>query len=121
MYCAPNPATSLLEILVHNEVDVQDLPRTYQFLEVDLPDSVSRETLDLNSLLPNWKSSGEVTRQTGDAWLESMSSALLFVPCVIVPETWNILMNPRHRDSSLASIRRMHQHLLDPRLLKANP
>ena len=120
VYCAPNPATSLLEILVHNEVDVQDLPRTYQFLEIDLPDSVSLETLDLNSLPPDWKGNGDVTRQTGDAWLESMRSALLFVPCVIVPETWNILMNPRHRDSSLASVRRMHQHLLDPRLLKVN-
>jgi RES domain-containing protein len=118
VYCAPNPATSLLEILVHNEVDVQDLPRTYQFLEIDLPDSVPFETLDLNSLPTNWKSNGEVTRQTGDAWLESMRSALLLVPCVIVPETWNILMNPRHRDSLLASIRRVHQHLLDPRLSK---
>ena len=118
VYCAPNPATSLLEILVHNEVDVQDLPRTYQFLEIDLPDSASVETLDLNSLPPDRRSNGEVARQTGDAWLESMRSALLLVPCVIVPETWNILMNPRHRDSSLASIRRVHQHSLDPRLLK---
>lgn len=121
VYCAPNPATSLLEILVHNEVDVQDLPRTYQFLEIDLPGSMSFEKLDLNSLPPNWKSNGEVTRQRGDAWLESTRSALLLVPCLIVPETWNILMNPRHRDSSLASIRRVHQHLLDPRLLKASP
>ena len=120
VYCAPNPATSLLEILVHNEVDVQDLPRTYQFLEIDLPESVSLETVDLNSL-PDWKSNREVTRQSGDAWLESMRSALLSVPCVIVPETWNILLNPRHRDSSLASIRRVHQHFLDPRLLKAGP
>ena len=67
VYCAPNPATSLLEILVHNEVDVQDLPRTYQFLEIDLPDSVCFETLDLNSIPANWKSKGEVTRQMGDA------------------------------------------------------
>lgn len=121
VYCAPNPATSLLEILVHNEVDVQDLPRTYQFLEIDVPDSVPFETIDLNSLPPNWKINGEVTRQPGDAWLESMRSAFLLVPCVIVPETWNILMNPRHRDCSLASIRRVHQQLLDPQLLKASP
>jgi len=66
VYCAPNPATSLLEILVHNEVDVQDLPRTYQFLEIDLPDSVSFETLDLNSLPRNWRSNGEITRKRGE-------------------------------------------------------
>lgn len=121
VYCAPNPATSLLEVLVHNEVDVQDLPRTYQFLEIDLPDSISSETLDLSSLSSNWKSMVEVTRQYGDAWLESMRSALLLVPCVIVPETWNILLNPRHRDSSLASIRSVHQHFLDTRLFKTSP
>ena len=121
VYCAPNPATSLLEILVHNEVDVQDLPRTYQFLEIHLPDSVSLETLDLTSLPTNWKSNGEVTRQTGDAWLESMRSALLLVPCVIVPETSNVLINPRHRDSALASIRQVHHQRLDPRLLKPGP
>jgi RES domain-containing protein len=118
VYCAPNPATSLLEVLVQNEVDIQDLPRTYQFIEIDMPDSVSSENLDLNSFPSDWKSNTEVTRKMGDAWLEATQTALLLVPCVIVPETSNILMNPRHPDSSLASIRRVHQHFLDARLLK---
>jgi len=37
---------------------------------------------------------------------------------VIVPATWNVLMNPRHPESAQARIVRVHSYGIDPRLLR---
>ncbi|SPF53511.1 RES domain protein (fragment) [Candidatus Sulfopaludibacter sp. SbA4] len=37
VHCAPNPATALLEVLVHTRVDVDDVPANFRYLEIDAP------------------------------------------------------------------------------------
>ncbi len=118
-YCTPNPAAALLEVLVHLEIDVEDIPTTYQYLEIEAPDSVSRETIDCSNLPEDWLTNSAATRAIGDEWLRSRRTALLLVPCVIVPETWNVLLNPLHHpDGQLVSITRVHTQPIDTRLLE---
>ena len=40
VYLAEHPALALVENIVHLEIDPDDLPDTYQLIEVDLPDDV---------------------------------------------------------------------------------
>ncbi len=47
VYCSDHPATALLEILVH--IDADNLPPTYQLLEIEVPDSVSIASPDLTA------------------------------------------------------------------------
>jgi RES domain-containing protein len=59
-------------------------------------------------------------RATGDAWIESRRSALLRVPSWIVPESYNVLINPAHPDApsiQLGSVRpfQFDQRLWTPR------
>ena len=117
VYCAPNPAAALLEILVHAEIDLEDLPASYRYLEIEIPESLSRHTVEATTLPADWASRMERTRAVGDEWLRSLRSALLLVPSVIVPSTWNILINPRHPEAGAATITRSHTHPLDVRLL----
>jgi len=117
VYCAPNPAAALLEILVHAEIDLEDLPASYRYLEIEIPDGLSGPTVETTALAADWASRMEVTRQVGDEWLRSLRSAILLVPSVIVPSTWNILINPRHPEAGGATITRSHTHPLDVRLL----
>ena len=116
VYCAPDPATALLEILVHTEVDLTDLPTTFRYLEIDVPDETISETIDTAVLGPSWLASQEVTQRAGDEWLRSGRTALLRVPSVIVPATWNALINPQHPDSTGIRIARIHRHPIDSRL-----
>ncbi len=116
VYCAPNPATALLEILVHAEIDVDDIPVSFRYLEIEA-DSISTETLDVEALPGNWRSNLEASRRAGDEWLRSGRTALLRVPSVIVPMTWNVLVNPRHPESPQIRIIRTYEHGIDPRLL----
>jgi RES domain-containing protein len=109
VYCAPNPATALLEILVHAEIDFEDLPVTYKYLEIDVPESVSREVVNPSAL--------DATRITGDEWLHSRRTALLLVPSAIVPATTNIVVNPAHPAAAGIKIVRIHIQTMDSRLI----
>jgi RES domain-containing protein len=116
VYCAPNPATALLEVLVHAEIDLDDVPASYRYLEIEVPDAVPVDILDTRALPPNWASNAAATRASGDEWLESRRTAVLAVPSVIVPETRNYLINPEHPGAAAIQIIRTYTHPFDPRL-----
>ncbi|MBV9306867.1 MAG: RES family NAD+ phosphorylase, partial [Acidobacteriaceae bacterium] len=56
------------------------------------------------------------TRTRGDAWIKANATALLRVPSVITPETWNWLLNPRHQDAARVRIIVSTTHSYDLRL-----
>ena len=114
VYCAPNPATALLELLVHAEIDLEDLPTTFRYLEIEAPDSLATERVGEGALVSAGEN--ESTRQWGDNWLRAGRTALLQVPCALVPATWNTLLNPEHPDSGQIRIARIHRLAMDPRL-----
>lgn len=116
VYASPNPATALLEILVHAEIDVRDLPVSLRFLEIEASDRLASETIPTTSLPAGWPSRPDITRPIGDDWLASRRSALLLVPSVIVPETYNVLFNPEHPPAEDLTLRKVHRHPLDQRL-----
>jgi RES domain-containing protein len=116
VYCAPNPSTALLEILVHAEIDVQDIPVAIHYLEIEVPDSIAVESLDPGAPATAWRK--EKSRSIGDEWLNSKRTALLRVPSVIVPATWNVLINPGHAESGRIRILRTHRHAFDRRLMR---
>ncbi|MGO4879869.1 MAG: RES family NAD+ phosphorylase [Bryobacteraceae bacterium] len=116
VYCAPNPATALVEVLVHIEIEVGDLPDPLQYLEIDAPDTISMETVDTGALGRHWHNDQTAPRRYGDLWLHAQSAALLRVPSVTVPATWNVLINPRHADGAHIRVVRAHRHLIDSRL-----
>jgi RES domain-containing protein len=116
VYCAPNPATALLEVLVHLEVALEDLPLQYRFLKIEIPNESAMERVESDHLPSGWQSEPTVTRHLGDTWLQSRRTALLEIPCVLVPETFNVLLNPLHPDAERIHIAAVVEHPLDPRL-----
>lgn len=98
VYCAPDPTTALLEVIVHTgEVDLADAPVTFRFLKIEVPDGVLESAVALEELPSDWHRRDTITRRIGDRWLAETATALLRVPGVLVPETWNTLINPRRR------------------------
>jgi RES domain-containing protein len=118
VYCAQSPAAALLEILVHFEMDIQDLPVRYRLLKIEAPDDVHVESVSVDHLPTDWPERTEVTRALGDDWLTKGSAALLSVPSAIVPETFNALLNPAHQDAKRIVIVQTGEHAIDRRLLK---
>jgi RES domain-containing protein len=118
VYCAQSPAAALLEILVHFEFDVQELPVRYRLLKIDAPADIRVEAVALDQLPSDWPERTEVTRRFGDRWLGTGATALLSVPSAIVPDTFNVLMNPLHQDARRIRVVKSGEYGVDPRLLK---
>lgn len=116
VYCAPDPATALLEVLVHTEIDVEDLPVSLRYLEIDAPETLAVEDVDPQHLARQWRTSLATTRKLGDEWLRSGRTPLLRVPSVLTPSTWNTLVNPAHAASREIRIIKAHKQAIDRRL-----
>jgi RES domain-containing protein len=116
VYCAQSPAAALLEILVHFEIDIQGLPIRYRLLKIEAPDDLRVERVSVDELPEDWPERSEVTRALGDGWLAKGSAALLSVPSAIVPETFNVLLNPAHQDAKRVVIVETREHAIDPLL-----
>ena len=116
VYLAENPASALLEILVHLETDLDHLPDRYQLLRIHADDDLPFQTIDPATLPPAWTGSEFATRARGDAWLAARQTALLRLPSAILPETWNWLLNPRHPEAGRVRIEQSQHHAFDTRL-----
>jgi RES domain-containing protein len=119
VYLADCPATSLLEVLIHFELELDDLPESLTLLRADFPPTVT--LIDQRDRLPaQWKDDLTATRRLGDEWLAGAPSLLLRVPTAIVPYNSNVLFNPLHPDAKKAKL--SHTTFpLDPRLLNHQP
>jgi RES domain-containing protein len=115
VYCTLNPSTALLEILVHIEIDVEDRPDRFQVLKIEGPDTLSRERIEASRLPADWAHDMSVSQSIGDRWLSGERSLLLEVPSVLVPETWNVLVNPQHSEFKLLKIAMQYDHAFDVR------
>jgi RES domain-containing protein len=116
VYCTMNPATALLETLVHMEIDSEDRPERFQVLRIEGPDTLSIEKIEAGGLAPNWAEDVTSTQGIGDRWLSEVRSLLLQVPSALVPETWNVLVNPQHDEANLLKITMTYEHPFDVRL-----
>jgi RES domain-containing protein len=119
VYLSSTPASALLEILVHLEIEEGHLPRFYKLLEIQVPDDLWIEKLEDWTKLPKgWPKKLAVTRALGDQWLRRNSAAILQVPSAIVPRTSNFLLNPLHPDAAKIQIVSISTQGLDRRLLQ---
>lgn len=117
VYLADHPASALIEIMVHLEIDAEDLPTHYQLLGVDVPDGVAAAHIEETELPPGWRGDVALTRARGDTWLSENAAALLRVPSAIVPESANYLLNPAHPDAARINIESALRAPFDPRLI----
>jgi RES domain-containing protein len=116
VYLAQSPAGALTEVLVHLELDADDLPKTFKLLKVEAPDDLAIGEVSLSQLPANWRDDLVLTRTIGDEWLEGKETALLKVPSAIVPETFNVLLNPEHRGAARVKVLAHEQYPWDRRL-----
>ena len=93
----------LLEVMVHLEIDFEDLPSTYQLLEIDVPDTIDPERIsvaDLELVSQGWKEDPNITRGALLPWFDDLRTAVVAVPSAIMPFATNYLINPRHPDAA---------------------
>jgi RES domain-containing protein len=117
VYLAESPPGALIEILVHLELHENELPPGYTLVRIAVPDDLRPISLRVPAG-EAWKADLALTRKIGNAWLKSRRSALARVPSAILPNTFNVLLNPLHPDAARVTIADTQKAILDPRLLR---
>ena len=101
VYTTVSIALAVLETAAH--INDKGLPLNRFLVRIDVPQAVwdAREERPAAALPPSWAAipAGAASVKVGSNWRASLSSALLLVPSVIVPEEYAALINPAHADA----------------------
>jgi RES domain-containing protein len=111
IYTAESSAGALNELLVH--MDRKFLAPDFQLIGIGAPDTLERTAIE--TLPDGWKNDVRATREIGDRWLASGTSALLRVPSAIIAHSYNVLINPQHASAAEIGIESIERLELDPR------
>jgi len=116
VYCASNIALATLETVLYLRGGT--LPYNRYLVRIDIPDALWGARAQLDPLPGGWDAipAGLTARQAGDSWAAAGTTALLLVPSVIVPDEFNILINPVHPDVAAITAITLKRWQYDPRL-----
>jgi RES domain-containing protein len=118
VYASTTIALATLETLAHLGDNISI--RNAFLVQITVPKSVwaARDIITAASLPPTWVAEppGAASTDFGDAWLVSRAGALMLVPSIIVPEEYNVLINPAHPSAARITSAVTRQYLYDPRL-----
>jgi len=116
VYFADSLAAAMLEMLVHLEVQEDEMPLGFLALHVTVPDDLTVATLTASA--SEWQEDIASSRAVGDAWLRSNETALARVPSAVLQDTTNFLLNPVHPDAARLTLQSKNPLRFDPRLIK---
>jgi RES domain-containing protein len=118
VYTSATLSLAALEYFVH--LDPADAPADMVAVPADVPDTVSRREIGVDTLPATWRDypAPEQVADVGTAWVRAGATAVLVVPSVIVPRERNFLLNPRHRDFRRIRVGAPEPFSFDPRMWK---
>ena len=99
LYTSVTRSMALLETLAHTPAKMLD-SKNYQLITLSVPDNIVPEKILLSSLTNSWDApdTRSFTKRLGDKFLTDKISLLLSVPCVLMPEEINYVLNPLHKE-----------------------
>ena len=118
VYASATRALACLETFVH--LNASGLPLNRYLVEVTLPDDIwaAARRVEAADLPVGWDAepASRTSVDFGTDWIVEKAAALLIVPSVIVPEEFNLLINPAHADAARVTARKARKWTYDSRL-----
>ena len=96
LYCSQNISLCMLEVLVNIPHTI--LPKNLQLIQIKIPDN-SILIYQKNDLPDDWQANpiSTSTQKIGDVFLKDEKYLAMKVPSSVVPNEFNILLNPNHK------------------------
>ena len=117
IYASSSRALACLETVVH--LARTPLPLNRYLVEIRISPAAWAAATEFDAATQvGWDAepTGRVSIDWGDAWARSGGTLLARVPSAIVPEEFNVLINPRHADISKLEARKLRRWLYDSRI-----
>ncbi|UCD35344.1 MAG: RES family NAD+ phosphorylase [Nitrospiraceae bacterium] len=120
VYISETLSLAAIELFVHFTRKDLKLGRSLLAIPVEIPATLRQDELSMKELPPDWRTSPppNSTKALGSAWAAKGNSAVLRVPSAIIPEEYNLVLNPRHPDFRKIKIGRPRSFSLDERMWK---
>jgi len=117
VYTSEHLSLAVLENLVH--LEPAQLRPDRLALTIDVPDR-DVEVLVPSDLPKNWRAarSHRLLQDLGKAWIVEGRSLALRVPSAVIPQEYNILLNPTHPKHERLSVEAQEPFSFDPRLFR---
>jgi RES domain-containing protein len=121
VYASESLALAALEYLVN--VDAETAPGDLVAIAAVIPDSLAIRRVSAGELPKNWRGfpAPPELALLGTKWSDSLKTAVLQVPSVVVPQESNLVLNPRHPDFSKIIVRDRLPFAFDSRAWKRRP
>ena len=119
VYTSESRALALLEITAHLN-GVMEIPTDRYLVEIEIPDALKIQTLSIADLPKNWNAHppSVFTQNLGDSFVQKLKAPVLKVPSSIVPQEFNLLINPYHPEAHKIKIISKERLAFDPRIFK---
>lgn len=121
VYAAEHLSLAMVEYFVH--IDSEDPPKDLILVSIEIPDTLSRLRIDIDSLPSDWRGApppGEIAR-IGDGFAARVTEALLWVPSAVVRGEFNVMINPAHREFKQVRVADTERFTYDPRFYERRP
>jgi len=102
IYAPESRALTLLEYSVN--VSIDDIPGSMSITTIEIPDNILQPVV--NALPRNWRDSPapSTAKDFGTGLLTAATHPVIKLPSAIIPEEFNYILNPLHKDSKAFKI-----------------
>ena len=116
VYTSENRSLACLENLVHRSGFGKN--ELFKILVIDVPNNIKINEVVANQLPKNWMefSNYPICQKIGNKWIDSLGSCILKVPSSIIPQEYNYLINPLHKEFKLIKTSSTEDFNFDRRL-----
>ncbi len=98
IYVSETLSLAALELFVHFTRKDIKLAKSLVAIPVDIPDSLKISEISIKDLDPVWRTSppSNYTKDMGTEWAQNKTSPVLRVPSAVIPDEYNLVLNPAH-------------------------
>ncbi len=114
VHTAESYSLAVLENLVHWQSS--RLPPSLVCVKAAIPDAVRQEYLPQEDLPKAKQGDFTAFRAIGDDWYNDAKAVALWVPSLVSPGEWNVLINQKHTDFARIKVSEPEKPHMDPRI-----
>jgi RES domain-containing protein len=118
IYCSHSIALACLETMVHLS-GAEPLPLNRFLIRIEMPLAAwDTRTIFDSAVHAGWNEApaGRISLEWGSTWAAGCRSLVAEVPSIVVPEEFNVLINPRHPDAGKLIAKKVRRWTYDSRL-----
>lgn len=112
VYSAENNVLAALEVALR--IPLEDITKDYVMIPIEIPDD---EHIAQPSLPKNWYLDMEATRSIGEEFISKEKYMIMKVTSALISDSYNYLINPRHRNIKDIKVMEAKPILFDSRLM----